>query len=200
MNKTIMASIIGVVVIGAAVAVIVTRPNMRSSDAGNVVSEGQTSEADASGAATTTPADSEAGSSGKKMAFGDFIKQGGSYQCTVNQYIDAGYTSTTKGTVYISGGNIRGNYNVQVQGMSIDTSVIVRDGFVYTWTSLANIGYKAPVAADVDGAQAAQTGTGTSGTFTWNTDMIGDYDCNPWTADASQFTLPTGISFQAVVR
>ena len=145
----------------------------------------------------TRPKDKAPAAVGKKMAFMDFVKQGGSYQCTVNQYIDSSYSSTTKGTVYLSKGNIRGDYNVKVQGMSIDTSVIVRDGFAYTWTNMMTTGYKVAVATDTTGKTSAG-GTTPQGTFSWNSDMIGDYDCKPWTADATLFTLPAKITFKTI--
>ncbi len=187
MTKTTIFSLAGIIiVVGIVAAFVATRPKDK---APATVDTAVTT--DTAGSTTTpTPA-------GKKMAFMDFAKQGGSYQCTVNQYIDSSYTSTTKGTVYISKGNIRGNYNVKVQGMSIDTSVIVRDGFAYTWTNMMTTGYKVAVATDTTGKTSAG-GTTPQGTFSWNSDMIGDYDCKPWTADAAMFTLPAKITFKTI--
>lgn len=130
--------------------------------------------------------------SGKKMAFADFVKQGGSYECTVNQYV-AG--TETSGKTYISGGMIRGEFQTSVQGLNITTNMIVRDGFTYTWSSMApTMGYKAPIAEGAEG----DTSTGMSGTYSFNAEQIGDYDCSPWTADLSKFTLPAGVNFQEI--
>lgn len=191
MNKTLISIIIGVAVI-AGIVIIATRP--KGVDA-PVVQEDM---ATTTSATTTTPGTATA-PMGKKMAFSSFIKQGGAYQCTVNQYIDSGYTSSTKGTVYIADQKIRGEYSVQVQGMTITGSVIVRDGFAYTWSSMTPTGYKAKVTdSPAGGAGVATNGTATTGSFSWNTDMIGDYDCQPWKADESRFQLPTTITFKEV--
>jgi hypothetical protein len=187
MNKTIIA-LLGIVVVGGAIAFVVTRPKDAVPN--------QVVVTDATNSSSTSDLATPAAPAGKKMAFGQFIKQGGSYQCTVNQYIDAGYSSTTKGTVYISDSNIRGDFATQVQGMKIDTSFILRDGFAYTWTSLANTGYKSKVTPQANTNTA--TDTKLSGSFNWNADMIGDYDCAPWTVNTSVFAIPANITFQEI--
>ncbi len=176
MNKTVL-SILGVVVIIAAVAIFITKGKPQSASQ-NTNQPGQTQN-------TNT--------SGKKMAFSDFAKQGGSYKCTVTQYIDQGMTQSTEGTVYLDGGKIRGEYSTKVQGMSIDTSVIVRDGFAYTWTSMSPTGYKIAVKD-----QAGDTNASANGSYSWNDKMIGDYNCESWSADQSKFAVPTSVTFQEI--
>lgn len=191
MNKTIISIIIGVVVV-AGIAIIATRPKVSDAPQNTQTDTSSTT----TGATTTNTGTATPG--GKKMAFSSFIKQGGSYQCTVTQYIDSAYTSSTTGIVYISGEKIRGNYSVEVQGMKIDGSVIVRDGFAYTWSSMSSTGFKSPVTESASGAAGVQTSSGTTGSFSWNTDMVGDYDCKAWTPVESQFTLPASITFKSV--
>ena len=128
-------------------------------------------------------------SSGKKMAFAQFLKDGGAYKCTVNQYVG---DTESKGTVYVNQGLIRGTFQTEVQGVKIDTDLLVRDGYTYTWTSAAPMGFKAPViSGDVDVNQNA----GTSGAYSWNAEQIGEYDCVAWNADTATFSVPTGIQF-----
>ncbi len=130
--------------------------------------------------------------SGKKMAFSEFVKQGGAYKCTVNQNVGG---TASVGTTYISNGMIRGEYNTKAQGLSIDTTLIVRDGFTYSWSSMApSMGFKSKVVTGVveDGS------TNTSGTYSFNAEQIGDYDCEAWTVDASKFALPKGVTFREV--
>lgn len=132
--------------------------------------------------ASTTPA-------GKKMAFSEFIKQGGSYKCTVTQTVA---TMTTNGTVYIDGSKIKADFAVSVAGQSINTTMIVRDGYTYTWTSNAPTkGFKTKVATGGQG----DSSTGAKGTITWDGSQIGDYSCDPWVAQASMFELPTTVTF-----
>ncbi len=130
---------------------------------------------------------------GKKMAFSEFLKQGnGDYKCTVNQDVNG---SVTVGTTYPSGGMIRGEYNTKVQNMNVDSTFIVRDGFSYSYTSLApTMGFKVKVVEPKEG----DVSTATSGSYQWNAQNIGDYDCEPWTVDPSKFTIPTNITFQEI--
>ena len=132
---------------------------------------------------------------GKKMAFSQFVKQGGSYKCTVNQYLGEIGGPSTKGVTYIDGGKIRGEYSTQAQSMSIDSTFIVRDGYSYTWTSIMpNTGFKSKV---IENASAG-AGASASGSYSFNSEQIGDYDCEAWTSDASKFVVPTTITFKEV--
>lgn len=132
----------------------------------------------------------QAATDGKKIAFSEFIKQKGSYKCTVHQYVA---DTDTVGTTYISDGKIRGEYNTKVQGMSVDSTFIMRDGYSYTWSSMMpNAGFKVKVVADA----ASDTSANTSGTYAYNADQIGDYDCEAWSGDESKFALPAGVTFR----
>ncbi len=131
---------------------------------------------------------------GKKMAFSELVKQGDAYQCTVTQYIDSTFTATTEGKVFIAGGKVRGNFSTQVEGMNVDTSMIARDGLVHTWTSLANIGITTKQVKNTEEEKPVET----SGQFSWNDEMIGDYDCQDWKEDTSVFEVPKNITFKAI--
>lgn len=130
---------------------------------------------------------------GKKMAFTEFIKQGGSYKCSVNQNIQ---NMEMKGTVYISGALVRGDYSMQMEGMDMNSYMVVRDGYTYTWSSMMpTMGYKAKV---IETLPTTDPTTGASGSYSWNADQIGDYDCAPWTKDDSVFAIPKEIDFKEV--
>lgn len=132
--------------------------------------------------------DGSSDTDGKKMAFDAFVKQGGSYKCTVNQSVQ-GVDST--GTVYMDGGKMSGTFATAVQGMNFETRFIARDGYSYSWSSaMPGQGFKTAVAA-----QAANTDASTSGTYSFNAEQIGDYDCDPWTADATVFAIPASVKF-----
>ncbi len=127
--------------------------------------------------------------SGKKMAFSEFIKQGGAYKCTVNQYVQ---DMEMKGTVYINGDMVRGEYAMQVQGMNVDSNMVVRDGYTYSWSSMMPTGYKSKIVAP---EETTNPDTGTSGTYSWNAEQIGDYNCESWSPDEAIFALPAGMTF-----
>lgn len=127
----------------------------------------------------------------KKMSFSTFLEQDKEpYECTVSQYIDEGMTQTTEGLIFLNNGNIRGDFETNVSGMNIKTSTIVKDGFVYTWTNMSPFGFKSKV---VDGKKDLDTDT--SGTYSWNSEQIGEYDCRPWVPQDSKFELPN-MTFQ----
>ncbi len=97
----------------------------------------------------------------KKMSFDAFVKQGGSYECTVSQSISG---VESQGTVYVDGGKVRGDFEVQSSAMGAAGSpyrmvmtFIVKDGYSYSWSSMMpNTGYKVAVSSGGDGS-----GTGT---------------------------------------
>ena len=131
--------------------------------------------------------------SGKKMAFLDFVKKGGSYKCEVNQLIN---NTQTKGTTYINNRMIRGEYNTTVQGINITSMMIVRDGFAYNWNSMMpNAGFKIKVDGNYN-----SSGVETSGNYSFNGETIGDYNCDAWTVDQSKFAVPTNITFQEIIN
>lgn len=127
--------------------------------------------------------------SGKKMAFSEFVKQGGSYKCEVKQNVS---DMENNGTVYVSGSNVRGEFSTIAEGRTMETSFISKDGWMYNWSSaLPNMGFKAKIVTS-----APPTSTDTSGNYSWNANQIGDYNCEAWASDQSKFTVPTNITFK----
>lgn len=141
--------------------------------------------------ATTTPTTE---TSGKKMAFSELLKQGGSYQCTVKQAVS---DFNSDGLVYIDKDRIRGEFSTIAEGMKVDTSLIVRDGYNYTWSSIApKMGFKVKIDPQVTGSTSADM----SGTYSFNANQIGEYDCASWTVDESKFTLPSTVVFTEIKK
>lgn len=129
---------------------------------------------------------------GKKMAFSQFVKQGGAYKCDVKQSLS---DMENSGTVYINGVNISGEYSTIAEGKNIQTSFIMKDGYSYTWSSsFPSMGFKVKIPAETEG----NTNANAQGTYSWNADQIGDYNCEPWTVDQSKFTIPTTIKFNVI--
>jgi len=128
---------------------------------------------------------------GKKMAFAEFMKTNkGSYVCTVNQNVGG---TDTAGTVHVNGMDISGQFAITAAGQSLTAYVVSKDGYVYTWTSMMpTVGWKSKMTTSGSGSTAA------SGTFSWNNDTIGDYDCQPEPVNASLFTIPASVNFTAV--
>jgi hypothetical protein len=175
MSKTLMSLlVVGVVVVGGYFA-LSKDSSIEKQDSTNTTAE-------------NTPEQTDT----RKMAFADLLKQGGTYKCTVTQNVN---NTETMGTTYMDGSMIRGEYNTKVQGMSIDSTMVVRDGYTYSWSSaLPNMGFKAKVVESTGGDTSAPV----SGNYSFNAEQIGEYDCEAWTADASKFAIPTNITFKDV--
>lgn len=128
--------------------------------------------------------------SGKKMSFGVFAAQGGSYECTVHQHIN---NVDTDGKVWLNNGLAYGEFDSVYNGNKVANYLIVRDGYTYTWSSLSPMGIKIPVSDSNNGGSA-------SGSYSWGSEQIGDYDCVPWTANASKFVLPSSVTFSELSK
>ncbi len=186
MSKTLISVLVGVLVIGGGYLIYQNKNANPEGMKNPALEEGGTS-----APLETLNPNGDKPTSGKKMAFSEFLKTGGSYKCEVNQYVN---NIESKGTTYINDGMVRGEFNTRVNGMNMDSTLIVRDGYTYSWTSMMpSAGFKAKVVA-----QKGDTNTGTSGTYSFNSEQIGDYNCEAWSLDASKFTIPTDITFTDV--
>jgi hypothetical protein len=125
-----------------------------------------------------------------KPTFGQFIRQGGTYQCNVRQNVNG---MSSVGVVFIDGGMVRGDFTTSYSGTKATGSTIVRDGSAYTWSSASTDGVKIPVGSNGTLSGFVQVN---GSTYSWNADQITDYDCTSWTPDASKFTIPSNIAFR----
>lgn len=190
MSKNLIWAVGIVVVIGAIYWGISSMTGDDNLSAPTAQQQTEKNNSDSSNTADANPAESKSAS--KKEPFSDFVKKGGSYKCTVNQSVGGVNTS---GTTYINNSMIRGEYSSQVQGMSINTFFIARDGFTYTWNSMMpTSGFKAKIVAPTEADSSASM----SASYSFNAETIGDYDCSPWSVDMSKFTIPTSVTFQTI--
>lgn len=135
-------------------------------------------------------------SSSKKMAFSQFMKTDkGSYVCEVNQNVGG---ISTKGKIYLSNGKVRGEFATNAAGQNIISSMVIKDGYSYTWTSMSStMGFKVKLPSEVE---VNQNSSSTQGSYAWNADTIGDYSCEVIAVDESRFTVPVAITFTEVNR
>lgn len=139
--------------------------------------------------AVKNPQDSSE-TAGKKIAFSEFVKQGGSYKCEVKQAMNDFENS---GTVYITEGKMRGEFSTVAEGQKMDSLFVMKDDYMYNWSSLSpELGVKIKVTAEDKAAAEAQ------GIYSWNTEQVGDYNCEPWTVDNSKFDLPQAVNFMEI--
>ena len=130
--------------------------------------------------------------SGKKMAFLEFLKQGGSFKCTVAMATN-GYDMT--GTIYTRNKDVNAVTTGTVAGQKITTNMIMKDGYTYTWTSLApGMGYKMKT---IEASVSSDTPVVKNSPASSLQD-IGDYSCEVWSGTDAMFAIPSGISFTEI--
>ncbi len=127
---------------------------------------------------------------GKKKGLAETVLDGGNYQCT---FESTAAQVTSKGTVYISEQNLRGDFEsiVSAAGSSATrTHLVQKDGYVYSWIDNIPYGVKVKVAATREEQAAAMNAS-----MNLDNGVPFNYDCAPWTPEAARFTLPTGVTF-----
>ena len=110
--------------------------------------------------------------SGKKIPFSQFIKQQGTYKCTVSLPFDS---SVTKGVVYIGSTMKKAVFTSTMADHEMITTMVMRDGYTYTWnTMVTGTGYNVKI-------DDTKTSTTTMlATYAWTPDQIGEYSCEEW--------------------
>jgi hypothetical protein len=99
--------------------------------------------------------------------------------------------SGTTGTIYISGGKIRGDFSSKSQSGTVAGHMISDGTTVNTWIDGLAQGVKTSfTASSTAGNPDAQKGL--------DPDKKTDYSCSGWQMDPSKFALPTGVTFMDV--
>jgi hypothetical protein len=95
-------------------------------------------------------------------------------------------SSNVVGSVVTSGGKARGDFDITTESvdMPFASHFIIDDDTIYSWTSLANVGYKSTV--DRNTAPGGVVGVKDKAPLS----------CREWNADLTRFLLPSGINFQ----
>jgi len=163
MNKNLVWAVIGVVVLGGLIYFMMGRDTSAPSD-----TEDETSQ----------ESDDTSGASG---SFRDLLASGVSQRCTFSDE-DSG----SDGTVYVSGGKMRGDFSVDVNGSESTGHMIVKDNTFYTWMDGETQGFKMTMDAD---AQANLP----PGQFDLDQDV--QQDCDAAVVSDSQFDIPGNVTF-----
>ena len=118
--------------------------------------------------------------------FADLMARGGSWQCSVS--VEQGEGVSSNGMAYISGSEIRGDFESSVSGQVYGSHMLQTGGYIYTWSDMAPQGFRMPVmaAGEADTSASAQGFDASAGVT---------YDCQPWAADTSRFAVPEGVTF-----
>ena len=92
------------------------------------------------------------------------------------------------GSVYVSGGKMRGDFTATNQGKTFSGHMIIDSGYSYLWSDAMPRGMKIAM-SDVQ-----PTGTATNNQ-SMDVNQTVSYSCKPWVPDSSMFTLPANVTF-----
>lgn len=96
--------------------------------------------------------------------------------------------SQSQGAVYVGGGKVRGDFSGET-GATVQNTHMIYDGTdVYVWFDGAKEGFKGNL--DSLTQASSQTGTADTSSKSLDPDKQVDYQCVPWTVEASKFQLP----------
>lgn len=92
------------------------------------------------------------------------------------------------GTVFVSAGRVRGDFDTQTDKGAMMTHMIQSDGYMYLWQEGETQGMK---------VKFDETTSTTDQTTQGNVDLDSEVDlsCVPWVTDGSKFTPPSGVVF-----
>ena len=123
------------------------------------------------------------------------IGMGKNMQCTFN-YADKTYSN--KGTMYVSGKNVRGDFDSVIDGKVSNMHMIHVDQYSYIWGSTMPEGIKMKDSAVPTGAgaRAVEGNAGAQANQYFDANKKVDYKCAPWNANQSLFTVPEGVTFR----
>ena len=127
----------------------------------------------------------EDGIGGPANTLSNILSKGGSQTCTFS-------TPESSGTMYVSGGKVKADFDVLISGQSTKSHMIVMDSTSYIWTEGQPLGFKMTFDPETS------TDTNTTAQAGFNPTANYDYKCSSWTPDAAMFTLPIDVSFNTL--
>ena len=96
------------------------------------------------------------------------------------------------GTVYVAGGQMRGDLKSVMNGTTVDVSMISDGTNLFVWKPGAATGIRLSSALTASGSTIA-----TNGGLDPSADI--SYSCAPWSAQTSQFNPPTSVVFSSIL-
>jgi hypothetical protein len=182
MNKQLMLGLGGITVVGIVLGVIFLNPFAASTD--------QSAEP------TPIPAKTaQQENQSFSMSFIELMKLGQNYRC---QFTSTQDEVTTDGTVYIAeGGNrFRGDFD-STQDTKTTQGHLIRDNeYAYMWSSEQEQGIKMEITPEdesffLDSNQSEEN----QDTLDFDVNQEIDFDCDPWSVDATMFVAPQDVTF-----
>ena len=119
------------------------------------------------------------------------ITAGKSEVCTYTNGIN---DTTVNGTMYVSGGKMRGDFTAVNVGKNekVNSHMIVTDAqTAYAWTDLTNRGMKISLTTTTATSAAANSGSP-------DLNKQVQFSCQAWTPDSSLFVTPSNVTFYSI--
>lgn len=120
----------------------------------------------------------------------DLIAKGVAQTCTFSN-------ANSSGTVNVSGGKVRSDFQSTTEGQTINAHMIVDGNTSYLWMDNQTTGYKSTFNTQkettVNSDENKPSENSPAGSF--NADEYMNYNCKAGVVDASLFNLPQGINF-----
>ncbi len=91
------------------------------------------------------------------------------------------------GSVFVSGGKMRGDFSSTSNGKTFSGHMIIDNGYSYLWSDAMQRGMKMALNAVETTTAPAQGGM--------DVNQQVSYSCKPWIPDASKFALPANVTF-----
>lgn len=133
---------------------------------------------------TEATADAESEASIESGSIESLIAAGRSQMCT---FSSKEQDTQTSGTMYVSGGKMRGDFETDTGSGNKTVSHMMYDGTTsYVWSDGSNMGFK--MALDTSDQTSAPTqGVDPKKNY--------EYHCEKWSTDNSKFELPSNVEF-----
>lgn len=134
-------------------------------------------------ASNNSSANSASQTSVESGSLKSLISAGQTRKCTFKSN-ESGVDSS--GTVYASGGKMRGDFGATVNGKEMMTHMVYDGTMSYVWTEGTTTGFK--MALDTN-AQASSQNNSVDPNKNY------EFNCEKWSADNSKFELPSNVQF-----
>lgn len=130
-----------------------------------------------------------------KKSLADFLSMNATLKCTFSDK-----ANSSSGTVYVSNGKMRGDFQSQDNGTATQTHMVNDSSYIYYWTDGQKNGYK--MSLDVikketsNISMAPSNGSSQPGQPQGvNMNQQANYSCGPWVVNSSLFTVPSDVTF-----
>ena len=149
--------------------------------------------------AENTTATSTTDSSGQQVAttgnmsttFHSIFTQGGSHECSYEQ---ASSSAKSSNVIYISNGQMRGEFRTTTGGGTSANLMIYDGGLLYTWKEGTTVGTKTSIKTVADLPAVIPADLTSGAIFGPSSDNV-SWDCHDWIRDPKQFVVPTYVKF-----